>query len=65
MADSLYRKAAERDARDRGKRERVCVECVGNGDRVLGGIWSELECMRCHAKPCIGAVVLIEKAASQ
>ena len=59
MADSLYRKAAERDARDRGKRERVCVGCVGDGDKVLGGIWSELGCMRCGTTPCVGAVVVV------
>lgn len=61
QADSLYRKAAERDARDRGKRERVCAECIDDStDRVLGGIWSELDCMRCHAKPCVGAIVAVD-----
>lgn len=61
MADSLYKKAAERDARDRGKRERICVGCVEDDDKVLGGIWSELECMRCHAKPCVGAIVVVDE----
>ena len=61
QADSLYRKAAERDARDRGKRERVCVACVDDvTDKVLGGIWSELECHRCGTKPCVGAVVVVD-----
>lgn len=63
LADQLYKKAAIRDARDRGKRERVCLDCLHDGDRPLGGIWSELGCQRCGAKPCIGAVVAVNGSA--
>jgi hypothetical protein len=59
MADQLYKKAALRDAKERGVRERVCAECVhAETDFILGGIHSELKCMRCGARPCVGAVVV-------
>jgi len=61
QSDQLYKRAAARDAKDRGERERVCVGCVGDHDRVLGGIWSELACQRCGARPCVGAVVVVER----
>jgi hypothetical protein len=57
QADTLYQRAAARDAKARGDRERVCKACVLPGDLVLGGIHSELPCMRCRTKPCEGAVV--------
>jgi hypothetical protein len=62
LADQLYKKAAIRDAKDRGKRERVCLDCLRDDDKPLGGIWSSLGCQRCDSKPCVGAVVVVNGA---
>jgi hypothetical protein len=58
LADALNLSAAERDAKTRSRRERICAACFREGtDQYLGGIHSELACMRCGVKPCVGAVV--------
>lgn len=39
-------------------RMRVCATCVAAGDDSLGAVHSELECERCGARPCAGAIVV-------
>jgi translation initiation factor 2 beta subunit (eIF-2beta)/eIF-5 len=57
---AIEKRAADRDARERGwdRRYRVCMKCVRLRDeKILGACSSLKPCQRCGAKPCIGAVV--------
>jgi hypothetical protein len=58
LADQLVKRGAARDARERGARERVCAVCCNDNDHIIGGIHSELPCMRCQRAPCAGVVVI-------
>jgi hypothetical protein len=62
MADELAKRGAARDAKERGGRERICTGCFVEGtDHILGGLHSELACMRCGKKPCAGVMVVADK----
>lgn len=58
MADELMKRGAARDAKERGARERICTGCCKDDDHIIGGIHSELPCMRCQKVPCAGVVVI-------
>jgi hypothetical protein len=60
MADELAKRGAARDAKERGGRERICAGCCKDNDHIIGGIHSELPCMRCGKKPCAGVVVMAD-----
>jgi hypothetical protein len=61
--DPLMVRAALRDERERGVRQRVCSGCHNpETDKVLGRvIHSELPCHRCGEKPCEGLMVELRK----
>jgi len=62
--DQIARRASARDARERGKRLRICRECWREGDHVFGTVHSEEGCQRCRAPgPCWGYVIEVRLVA--
>jgi len=43
-------------------RLRVCADCALVTDQIIGGIHSDLACMRCGRAPCVGAIVALPPA---